>query len=77
MTTKPRKAPPHLYDSLFTVRTRVLNLLEEMEKEYPALADDGTFLAHRLAVAKYAAEAKGIRAVMAACDSYSLKEDIL
>lgn len=71
---KPRKAPAHFYDPLFAMRNRIQNLLEMMDSEYPALARDGTPLAHRLALAKYAAEATGILTVMQACESYPQKE---
>lgn len=75
--TKPRKAPPHLYDPMFSMRNRIMNLLETIDKEYPELARDGTYLSHRLANAKYAAEAKGILAVIEASNAYPRKEDAL
>lgn len=74
METKPRKAPAHLYDPLFALRHRILNLLETMDSEYLELAHNGTPLAHRLALAKYSAEATGILTVMQACEAHPQKE---
>lgn len=58
-------------------RTAILNLLEEMARDYDELAQSGSYLTYRLATAKHCAQAKGILNVLAACDAYHYKEDIV
>lgn len=58
-------------------RTAILNLLEEMAREYDELAKSGSYLTYRLATAKHCAQAKGILNVLAACDAYQYKDDIV
>ena len=77
MATKPRKAPPHLYDPYFTVRHKVLALLENLRDTYPDLAQSGSYLSFRIANARHAAEAKAILAVIDASNAYPIKEDAI
>ncbi len=74
--TKPRKAPAHFYDVLFTNRKQIIELLEDLRDTYPVLAKSGSYTDYRLANARQAAIAKGILAVVDACDAYPHKGDI-
>lgn len=62
---------------ILTQRHRILDLLESISRDYDELAKSGSYLTYRLATAKHAAEAKGILNVLAACDAYRYKEDIV
>lgn len=54
-----------------------MGLLEEMARDYDELAKSGTYLTYRLATSKHCATAKGILNVLAACEAYRYKEDII
>lgn len=56
---------------------QITNLLRDMTDDYAELAKSGTYLTYRLAMAKHCAEAKGILNVLAACEAYRFKEDII
>lgn len=56
---------------------QIVELLEEMARDYGELAKSGTYLTYRLATAKHCATAKGILNVLAACEAYRYKEDII
>lgn len=62
---------------ILTQRHRILDLLEGISRDYDELAKSGSYLTYRLATAKHAAEAKGILHVLAACEAYRYKEDIV
>ncbi len=62
---------------ILTQRHRILDLLEGISRDYDELAKSGSYLTYRLATAKHAAEAKGILNVLAACEAYRYKEDIV
>lgn len=62
---------------ILTQRHRILDLLEGISRDYDELAKSGSYLTYRLATAKHAAEAKGILNVLAACEAYRYKEDII
>lgn len=71
------RSPPDKLDSVKNQRHRILNLLEDLAREHDELAKSGSYLTYRLAMAKHAAEAKGILNVIAACDAYRYREDII
>lgn len=75
-STKPRKAPAHFYDVLFTNRKQIIELLEDLRDTFPALSKSGSYIDYRVANARHAAIAKGILAVAAACEAYPIKGDI-
>ena len=56
---------------------QIMGLLEEMARDYDELAKSGTYLTYRLATSKHCATAKGILNVLAACEAYRYKEDIV
>ena len=58
-------------------QSAILSLLEEMCRDYDELAQSGSYLTYRLATAKHCAQAKGILNVLAACDAYRYKDDIV
>ena len=58
-------------------RLAIMSLLEEMCRDYDELAQSGSYLTYRLATAKHCAQAKGILTVLAACDAYKYKDDIV
>ena len=62
---------------ILTQRHRILDLLEGLCRDYDELAKSGTYLTYRLALSKHGAEAKGILTVLAACEAYRYKEDII
>ena len=62
---------------LVKMENQIINLLEDMAADYDEQAKSGTYLTYRLATAKHCASAKGILSVLAACEAYHLKEDIL
>jgi hypothetical protein len=74
---KPHREPLYKLDPVFAMRGKIRNLLEDMTKDYAELAQSGTYLTYRLAMAKHCAEAKGILHVLAACEASRFKEDIL
>lgn len=62
---------------LLKLEGQVRDLLEEMARDYDELAQSGTYLTYRLATSKHCATAKGILNVLAACEAYRYKEDIV
>jgi len=64
-------------DPYRVMRAQVERLLKAIRQDYDGLVKCGTPLDYRLAVAKYAAEAKGILHVVAASEAAKNKEDIL
>lgn len=74
---KPGRVPAAKLNPILYQRNRILDLLESISRDYDELARSGSYLTYRLATAKYAAEAKGILNVIAACDAYHYEEDII
>jgi len=62
---------------ILTQRNRILDLLEGLCLDHKELGRSGSYLTYRLALAKHAAEAKGILNVLAACETYRYREDIV
>ena len=58
-------------------QSAIISLLEEMCRDYDELAQSGSYLTYRLATAKHCAQAKGILNVLAACEAYRYKDDIV
>ena len=63
--------------TILTQRHRILDLLEDLSRDYDELAKSGSYLTYRLALAKHGAEAKDILNVLAVCEAYRYKEDIV
>lgn len=77
MKKRPHRSPAHKLDPILPLKGQIMNLLDDMSRDYAELSQSGTPLAHRLALARYSAEAKGILQVIQAGEAYPIKEDIL
>ena len=77
MNTRPLKKQIAFYNSLFTHRKQIMELLEDLRDTYPYLSTNGDYKALRVANARHAAMAKGILAVIEACEAYPMKEDAI
>ena len=77
--TKAKSRRDHLLmkHPLVKLENQIIDLLKDMAADYDEQAKSGTYLTYRLATAKHCATAKGILSVLAACEAYAYREDIL
>jgi len=64
-------------DPYRTLKPQIERLLTDILRDYDRLRGRGTALDYRLAVARHAADAKGILEVIDACNNALFKRDIL
>jgi hypothetical protein len=64
-------------DPYRTLKPQIERLLTDLVSDYDKLRGRGTALDYRLAVARHAADAKGILQVVDACNNTLFKRDIL